>query len=102
MENVGIGENAGHQLFFLFSHCFQKASSLESLSKALADNQLNITKMIILICARVENSVGKRENAGYQYFLLYPQCFQKASSLELLSKALADDKCYSSNYFYLR
>ena len=29
---------------------------------------------------RVENIVGKGENAGYQHFLLYPQCFQKASS----------------------
>ena len=26
---------------------------------------------------RVENIVGKRENAGYQHFLLFPQCFQK-------------------------
>ena len=24
----------------------------------------------------VENIVGKGENAGYQHFLLYPQCFQ--------------------------
>ena len=28
---------------------------------------------------RVENIVGKGENAGYQHFLLFPQCFQKAS-----------------------
>ena len=28
---------------------------------------------------RVENSVGKGENAGYQHFLLFPLCFQKAS-----------------------
>ena len=25
----------------------------------------------------VENNVGKGENAGYQLFLLFPQCFQK-------------------------
>ena len=25
----------------------------------------------------VENIVEKRENAGYQHFLLFPQCFQK-------------------------
>ena len=30
---------------------------------------------------RVENIVGKGENAGYQHFLLFPQCFQKASSI---------------------
>ena len=28
---------------------------------------------------RVENIVGKRENVGYQHFLLFLQCFQKAS-----------------------
>ena len=28
---------------------------------------------------RVENIVEKRENAGYQHFLLFPQCFQKVS-----------------------
>ena len=25
-----------------------------------------------------ENIVGKGENAGYQHFLLFPQCFQKS------------------------
>ena len=30
------------------------------------------------ILERVENTVGKGENAGYQHFLLFPQCFQKA------------------------
>ena len=28
---------------------------------------------------RVENIVGKGENAGNQHFLLFPQCFQKTS-----------------------
>ena len=27
----------------------------------------------------VENIAGKRENAGHQHFLLFPQCFQKVS-----------------------
>ena len=27
----------------------------------------------------VENFVEKGENAGYKHFLLFPQCFQKAS-----------------------
>ena len=30
---------------------------------------------------RLENIVRKGENAGYQHFLLFPQCFQKASFL---------------------
>ena len=42
---------------------------------------------------RVENIVGKGENAGYQHFLLFPQCYQKASfsmsiKLELCGKSL--------------
>ena len=28
---------------------------------------------------RSENIVGKRENAGYQHFLFFPQCFPKSS-----------------------
>ena len=35
--------------------------------------------MIISVLDRVENIVGKGENAGYHHFLLFPQCFQKAS-----------------------
>ena len=31
----------------------------------------------------VENIAGKGENAGYQHFLLFPQCFQMASVLWL-------------------
>ena len=27
----------------------------------------------------VENILGKGENAGYQHFLLFPQCFQEVS-----------------------
>ena len=35
--------------------------------------------MIIHAFDRVENVVGKGENAGYQHFFFYSQCFQKAS-----------------------
>ena len=35
--------------------------------------------MMIFIFDRVENIVGKGENAGYQHFLLFPQCFQTNS-----------------------
>ena len=37
--------------------------------------------MMIFVFDRVENIVGNGENAGYQHFLLFPQCFQKASFL---------------------
>ena len=47
--------------------------------KAIADNKLNIAKMTDSVFDRKENNVGKGENAGYQHFLLFPQCFPKPS-----------------------
>ena len=45
--------------------------------KGFADNISNMAQMIVLKFERVENIVGKGENAGYWHFLLFPQCFQK-------------------------
>ena len=50
--------------------------------KAYADDNLNVAKMMIYLFNRVENTVGKGENAGYQHFLLFPQCFQKSCSID--------------------
>ena len=47
--------------------------------KAFADDKPNLAKMMTFVFNRVENFMGKGENAGYQHFLLFPQCFQKAS-----------------------
>ena len=47
--------------------------------KAFADNNLNVYQKLKFAFERVENIVGKGENAGYQHFLLFPQYFQKAS-----------------------
>ena len=49
---MGKGENADYQHFLLFLKCFLKPSSLGSLKVSLFD--------------RVENTVGKGENAGNQ------------------------------------
>ena len=49
--------------------------------KAFADDKLNVTQNVKVVFHRIEhflNVVGKEENAGYQHFLLFPQCFQKA------------------------
>ena len=40
--------------------------------KAFADAKLNFDKITISLLDRVENTVGKGENAGYQHFLLFP------------------------------
>ena len=39
--------------------------------KAFADNVLKIIKVMIPYFDRVENTVVKGENAGYQHFLLF-------------------------------
>ena len=52
--------------------------------KAFPDNNLNLYQTLKFALGRVENIVGKGENAGYQDFLLFPQCFQKAASPGLI------------------
>ena len=47
--------------------------------KAVADDKSNVAEKLKIVLGRVENIEGKGENAGYQHFLLFPQCFQKAS-----------------------
>ena len=47
--------------------------------KAFAD-KLIVAKMMISLYDRLENTVGKGENAGYLHFLLFQQCFPKPSS----------------------
>ena len=41
--------------------------------------KIDVAEKLKFVLGRVENIVGKGENAGYQHFLLFPQCFQKAS-----------------------
>ena len=44
-------------------------------------DKFHSSKMTISLSVRVENTVGKGENAGYQHFLLFPLCFPKPSSV---------------------
>ena len=37
------------------------------------------TQKLISVLGRIENIVEKGENAGFQHFLLFSQCFQKLS-----------------------
>ena len=48
--------------------------------KAFADDEQDIAKMAISLNDKVENTVEKGKNAGFQHFLLFPQCFPKPSS----------------------
>ena len=48
--------------------------------KAFADDKLNYARVMISLLDRVENTVGKGENVGYQHFHLFLQFFPKPSS----------------------
>ena len=50
---------------------------------------------MVLLFDIAENTVGKGENAGYQQFLLFPQCFPKPSSLGSLKVKIV---LYRVNY----
>ena len=43
--------------------------------KTFADDKINVTGKHRFILGKVENIVGKGENAGYQHFLHFPRCF---------------------------
>ena len=47
--------------------------------KIFADDNLNVVQMMEFIFDGEENIVENGENAGYQHFLFFPQCFQRAS-----------------------
>ena len=55
-----------------------------SKQKAYADDQIKVIENLKFLLWREENIVGKGENAGYQHFLLFPQCFEKASQFGVI------------------
>ena len=68
-----------HNYSYVFNSKTNKILPLSKL-KAFARDNSNANQNINFICYIVENIVGKGENAGYQYFLLFPQCFHMAFS----------------------
>ena len=56
--------------------------------RAFGDDKINEAQIMISVFDGVENILGKGENVGYQHFLLFPQCFQKASFLGSLKVRL--------------
>ena len=82
------GPDITSRLFLYVSHSINllpndKIFYLSKL-KSFADDNSNINQKLKCALGKVENIVRKGENAGYQHFLLSPQCFQKTSSLGLL------------------
>ena len=57
-------------------YSLQNKKSLDwSKLKAFAEDKINETEKLKFDLERVKNIVGKGENAFYQHFLLFPQCF---------------------------
>ena len=50
--------------------------------KEFADNNFKFDENGGKFSKRVENTVGKGENARYEQFLLFPQCFQKTCTAD--------------------
>ena len=48
--------------------------------KAFTDYKLNVARMMISLLDTVGSTLGKGENAGYQQFLVFLQCFPKPST----------------------
>ena len=77
---MGRQDNGNFLRFSFFNSLPNEKISNWSKLKAFADDKIIMTEILIFLLLRmVENTVGKGENAGYQHFLLFPQCFQKAS-----------------------
>ena len=49
----------------------------------------NVTENFQFVLWRVENSVGKGQNAGYKHFFLLPWCFQKSIKFVIRWKKLS-------------
>ena len=47
--------------------------------RTFAEGYFNLAEMVPFFSDTVDIFVRNGENAGYQHFLLFPQCFQKAS-----------------------
>ena len=64
---------------FYFNPLPNNNSLDQSNLRAFADNIFNAIQMVIYVLDSKENILGSGENAGHQHFLLFPQCFSKAS-----------------------
>ena len=73
--------------------------------KAFEDNKINVSERLKFVLGSWENIVGKGENAGYQHFLLFRQCFPKSSFSRSLSwycvvKGLIPDDFWNLVWLY--
>ena len=44
--------------------------------ESICRRKVNVTQKLKIVLGRIENTVGKRQNAGIHHFLCFPRCFQ--------------------------
>ena len=69
-------------VFIRFNYLLNDMNLDWSKLKAFKDDKINVTQKLKIVLKKIENTVGKEENADIQHFLLFPQCFQKPSFQE--------------------
>ena len=81
-----IIENHIYVCLPLFSLNFLPNNKVLAMSKlkAFADNKIDVVKMMISLLDRIEKTVGKGENAGYQHFFPFPTVLSKAFFLKVV------------------
>ena len=91
-----------HYVISLWIIATNKGLTLDNISdqpklKAFEDNKVKATGKLKFVLGRVENIVGKGENASCQHFLLFQQCFQKTYVTGLLRVVTVWQKVNSSS-----
>ena len=72
---------------------FPKLQILDSSKlKEFADDNFIFNENSRKFSKRVENTVGKREIARNEQFLLFPQCFQKTCTGNIVKKMILERK----------
>ena len=73
-----INQPCNRKSSYILINCLPNDKVLDlSNLKGFADDKRKMTQKLKFVLERVKYIVGKGENAGYQDFLLFPQCFQK-------------------------
>ena len=73
-------ESAGRGINPLLNYKISDETKL----KAFTDNKLNVARMMIALFDKVENTVGKEENAGYLHFSPFPTVFSRVLSFKVI------------------
>ena len=84
-----VRQSVGRLVTCLVSCPFPKRQILDSSKlKEFADDNFRLDENGREFPERVENTVGKGENARYEQCLLFPQCFLKTCTADMLKPGL--------------